>query len=100
MDIKCWKSSIPNSDPKCKQTLKKVDLDKFMAKKDWERYHKLSLSRALESSGGKLIYCPTADCGAIYGREDESVTKLECFKCKKSHCLYCKVEYHKGMTCI
>ena len=49
-------------------------------------------------SGGKIQWCPTADCGVPFEPHPFN-PHFECPKCKKSYCLACKIPNHKGMNC-
>jgi hypothetical protein len=58
----------------------------------------ISLNRLSETNPDEVSFCPTPGCSYIC-YYDKNSYHLICPLCKKSYCLQCKTEWHKGMTC-
>ena len=57
-----------------------------------------SLNYLAENNQDAVSYCPTAGCKymCFYDKDEYH---SNCPLCKKSYCLKCKTEWHKGLTC-
>ena len=57
-----------------------------------------SLNYLAENNPDAVSYCPTAGCKymCFYDKDEYH---LNCPLCKKSYCLKCKTEWHRGLTC-
>jgi len=58
----------------------------------------ISLNHLAENNSDEITFCPTAGCNYMCSY-DKNEFHLNCPLCKKSYCLQCKTEWHKGMTC-
>jgi len=58
----------------------------------------ISLNHLAENNSDEITFCPTAGCNYMCSY-DKNEFHLNCPMCKKSYCLQCKTEWHKGMTC-
>ena len=58
----------------------------------------ISLNYLAINNSEEVSFCPTAGCNYMCFY-DKNEYHLNCPLCKKSYCLKCKVEWHKGMTC-
>ena len=58
----------------------------------------ISLNHLAENNSDEITFCPTAGCYYMCSY-DKNEFHLNCPICKKSYCLQCKTEWHKGMTC-
>jgi hypothetical protein len=59
----------------------------------------LSVSSFIDTSNGRVRYCPiTPGCNFPF-EYDGSYSEFDCPKCQKSYCIACKIPYHKGMSC-
>jgi hypothetical protein len=83
---------------KCKNIIETLIILEQLDDKMKDKYINFTLHKVFEDFPDKLSWCPTPGC--IYGFEiTPNISKFECPQCKKSYCLQCKVEYHKGITC-
>ena len=57
-----------------------------------------SLNYLAENNPEDVSFCPTPGCNYMCSF-DRNEFHLDCPLCKKSYCLKCKTEWHKGMTC-
>ena len=46
-----------------------------------------------------FLFCPTADCPAIYEIADDNFQEFECLLCHKQYCLICRQKAHGDEDC-
>jgi hypothetical protein len=58
----------------------------------------IKINHLAENNSDEITFCPAAGCNYMCSY-DKNEFHLNCPLCKKSYCLQCKTEWHKGMTC-
>lgn len=61
-----------------------------------KKWSDMSIARAIDSADD-MSWCPTPSCGYAFVKDG---SELVCPKCNKNYCLDCRVDMHKGLTCI
>jgi hypothetical protein len=88
-------------DEKCDALWDSTDhITRYLSKEEFSRYSEL-LFQTYVTTSKMLRYCPNKDCcvPAFADPMRPGYPQLECFDCKKRHCMNCNVEWHKDMTC-
>ena len=88
--------TCPSTD--CRIELTSFDINDLIEKKMLEQYYEITLKQYVETHQDEMSCCPTADCKFAFLKEPDQ-TLFNCPVCKKSYCISCKVDYHRGMTC-
>lgn len=95
IEIKCPRSSIPQSSDACKEPLQHQDLNAVMDSDLYERWAQMSVTRAVDSADD-MSWCPNPACGYAFVKDSN---EHKCLKCLKHYCLDCRVDMHTGKTC-
>jgi hypothetical protein len=73
---------------------------RYLSSEDFLRYSEL-LFQTFVATNKMVKYCINKDCNApaLVDTTRPGYPQLECFECKKRHCMNCAVEWHTDMTC-
>jgi len=83
----------------CKQEIQLSDLVHTLRDSDYtpEDYIKYALETYIENHD-HIYCCPTAGCPYAFQKKSEN-HKFICPLCKKSYCLYCRIDWHENASC-
>ena len=62
------------------------------------KYEKFSMNFYVMNHKDSYSCCPTPGCEYMFFFE-KNENRFKCPKCQKEYCLFCKDEWHKGVTC-
>lgn len=86
--------------PDCHIEIGNSNLEYYCDPADYEKLIKFQFDQFVELNNELFLNCPTPDCAFVFEWNGERENqKFTCGICKKTYCIFCRVDWHEGLTC-